>query len=436
MRLKHRKKRVTPNNQTPDWLRSIQLNSWEAELLVSALLLYVLFQVPESLDLYFRRVIEPGNVLSMLANIMIKGIKLIRLGYSLHILIRGIWVATVGLSYVFPDGLSRERLRFKGRFDKELENHEKLDGFVLTLERLASTIYGISFMLFGIYLGAFSLLFIVVLVGEYGVARAFQQDNTWLALLSTAFILIYIGAILILLVDFITNGLLRRDRSTAKWFYYVAVTFRVITFSILYRRSMLVILSNLPTWWRRVLPFMLVLIVFSYWYAGELKTGYDIDRYYEKPEGHILPENYESQRSYGDVTRVTIPEFVINGEVIEVFLRDIGNLGRTYKAQPDIDYRARWDEIPPLEKSEFLQKLIKVDIDSAYFLKTEWLDSKNKYDYSQGFYGYLNVSDIPDGLHNLNLRLDRALIDSLWDSRSAPEMQMHLGNIPFYLDKP
>lgn len=435
MRAPQRKRRIQKIDQTPDWLKSIQLNSWEAELLVSALLLYVLFQVPESLDLYFKRTIQPGNMLGGFANTMIKGIKLIRLGYSLHILIRGIWVATVGLSYVFPEGLSRKQLRFKGKFDQELENHEKLDGFVLTLEKLASTIYGISFMLFGIYLGTFSLLFLFALISEYGLVKAFESDNIGFALLSGGLLLVYLGGTLILFFDFVTNGILRRDRSTAKWFYYIAVFFRVVTFSILYRRSMLVILSNLPTLWRRLLPFLLIAVVFSYWYAGRLKSDYDLERYYDKPSGYILPENYESQRSTGDITRVTLPDVIIHGKVVEVFVHDIGNFSRIFKAQPEVEFSEKWDETSPKVKNEFLKKLLIVQVDSTYTLTTDWLDAKNKYNFDQGFYGYLNVSEIPDGLHNLTIHMRNDFIDSV-GYRRGEDFNNQLADIPFYLDKP
>lgn len=435
MRNKHRKKRVLKSNETPDWLKSIQLNSWEAELLVSALLLYVLFQVPESLEIYFRKSIQPGNLLGGFANSMIKGIKLIRLGYSLHILIRGIWVATIGMSYVFPDGLSRKKLRFKGKFDRELENHEKLDGFVLTLERLASTIYGISFMLFGLYLGTFCMLFVIAIVSEFGVTRAFANDNNLLAVFSASFMIVYMGGIAILFLDFATNGLLRRDRGTAKWFYYVAVFFRVITLSILYRRSMLVIISNLPRLWRRLLPFLLVAVVFSYWYLDQLRAEYHIDQYYDKPAGYILQANYESQRSYGDLTRVTIPDMMVTAGAMEVFLRDIGLMGSAYKKQPGIKFTVKWDDMSPSVKNEFLQKLVLIDVDGKYELQADWLESKNKFDFTHGYYGFLDISEIPKGLHTLNLRINQPLLDSL-RMTDYDVAKLELANIPFYLDKP
>lgn len=40
------------NSHVPEWLKTVQINSWEAELLISALLLYMLYQVPEYIENY------------------------------------------------------------------------------------------------------------------------------------------------------------------------------------------------------------------------------------------------------------------------------------------------------------------------------------------------------------------------------------------------
>ena len=435
MKVKHRKPVRKQKDEIPDWLKSIQLNSWEAELVVSALLLYALFQFPEWMDLYFRKVIQPGSLLRGFSKVMVDSIKLIRIGYLLHILIRGIWVATVGFSYVFPTGLSRKELKFKGKFDAELDNNEKLEGFVLTLEKLASVIYGLSFMLFGLYLGTFSLLLILAAVSEYGFIRPASNGNSYLPIFSSAFLLIYLTGLLILFLDFVTNGMLRRDRSSSKWFYYVARFYRIISFTILYRRSMLVIMSNLSIKWRRTLPFLVIAIIVSYWYIGRLSNDYKEEKYYNKPAFYVLSENYESMRDVDDLIVVTIPDQHIQTDVLEIFIKDLSLISTVYKKQKGIDIWKKWDDVDPVEKDQFLQLLIKINIDSNYFMTTKWIDGKNRFNFQQGFYGYLELEEIPDGLHHLNMHFNKAFIDSM-SVKGYDTDQLRIANIPFYLNKP
>ena len=108
------------DEQTPGWLKTIQLNSWEAELLISALVLYALFQVPEFLEKTSLQTFDRDSRMHGLFGLLEKAIQLLSCGYILHILVRGIWVASVGLSYVYPKGIDSESLKFKGNFKKEL----------------------------------------------------------------------------------------------------------------------------------------------------------------------------------------------------------------------------------------------------------------------------------------------------------------------------
>ncbi|MEO1099125.1 MAG: hypothetical protein AAFX57_15450, partial [Bacteroidota bacterium] len=119
-------KSQSKEHETPDWLKLVQINSWEAELLISALLLYMLFQVPEVIDDY-RQQHYPDGFLKITFGIFITALKVLRIGYSIHIIARVIWVASVGLSSIYPISLNPERLKFKNRFKKEIEQDIKLE---------------------------------------------------------------------------------------------------------------------------------------------------------------------------------------------------------------------------------------------------------------------------------------------------------------------
>ena len=163
-------------------------------------------------------------------------------------------MASVGFSYVFPEGINKDRLKFKGRFERELDSKKSLVSNVLQLEKLSSIIYGISFLLFGTLLGVGMLMIIFVLL-SIKVGHSFGGDPAWLAFYVILFI-VYFILIILLLIDFLTNGLFRRIDWMAAWFYPVAVIFRILTLSFLYRRSLLVLVSNIKGWKSYLIPFM------------------------------------------------------------------------------------------------------------------------------------------------------------------------------------
>ena len=246
------------DSSTPDWLKTIQLNSWEAELLVSALVLYALFQVPDYVEMFHQKNFDRGSQFHGFFRIFVLAIELLKFGYIFHILVRGLWVASVGLSYVFPKGIDKEVLKFKGRFDSEINHKKSLVNNVLRLEELSSLFYGISFLAFGVLLGVGTLLFtFVLLTDQMGTSIA---EGTALAPLYFFAFIIYLLLIVLVLIDFLTNGLFRRIDWMAKWFYPVAIFFRIVTLSFLYRRSMLVLISNTKGWKSFLIPFIVLIV--------------------------------------------------------------------------------------------------------------------------------------------------------------------------------
>ncbi|MEM7298969.1 MAG: hypothetical protein AAF391_11970, partial [Bacteroidota bacterium] len=210
--------------QTPKWLQTIQLNSWEAELLISALVLYALFQVPDVLDRMSLSNFSRGSRIHQFTGFVETAIKMLSVGYITHILVRGIWVASVGFSYVFPKGVIEEKLKFKGNFKKELTHNGSLVKMVLRLEELSSMIYGISFLFFGLFLGFGTVLFTMLAIAE--AINPIVQENPAAGGAVGLVILFYVFLVIIVFVDFLTNGVFRRWRWSSDWFYYVALIFR------------------------------------------------------------------------------------------------------------------------------------------------------------------------------------------------------------------
>ena len=435
MKIKHKKPKRVAKNPIPEWLQTIQLNSWEAELLISALLLYALFQVPEYLTIFFRKNIPDGNVLRFFATGLVDGIRLLRWGYIIHIIVRGIWVASVGFSFVFPLGIIKEKTGFRGRFREELEKDTNLSGFVLTLEQLSSIIYGISFMLFGLLLGGFAYLFILAALSVYGMVEAMANGQTWLVVISFIVFVSYLFLGLIMFIDFFTNGYFRREKSVAKWFYPLAMIFRVISFSILYRRSLLVLQTNLPTRWKHLLPLILVIFVGSYWYLGEIQNEMEYDEYYESNEASFNSKYYESTREFDEYLMVTIPDQIIDQNVLQVFVKDINLFNRAYASREFYILGENFDKQSSEEKVAFLKEALWVGIDSVRVIPDLFLETRHKTTFRSGYQMMVDLMPFQRGPHVLNVRIDTLLMGENM-RKSMRKEKTQLGRIPFYYDKP
>jgi hypothetical protein len=435
MRIKYRKPIKKKTNPTPEWLQSIQLNSWEAELLVSALLLYALFQVPDYLVIFFRKNIPEGNILRILSNGLIDGIKLLRWGYIIHIVIRGIWVGSVGFSFVFPQGIIKEKVRFKGKFREELNKDINLVGFVLKLEQLSSIIYGISFMLFGLLLGVFAYLFILLAIFQYGIVESFSANNSWLSIIAMALSVLYLFIGLLMLIDFITNGYLRKDKSVARWFYPIAKFYRAISFSILYRRSLLVLQTNLPPMWRKMLPFFLILFVGTYWYLGDQYDDRQEDTYFRLEESVFNPLYYESTRGFDEYLMVTIPDQIISNQVLHIFVREVEHFKNIYSKREGFKMGHGFGKLSKPQKVNYVSQFLKVEIDGLKMEPASILSAEHRATLRSGYQLLFDLQEVARGPHELVVGIDTIPMNANQRADWRNE-ELRLGVIPFYFDKP
>ncbi|MFK7952684.1 MAG: hypothetical protein AB8B73_07530 [Ekhidna sp.] len=416
--------------ETPEWLKAIQLNSWEAELLVSALVLYALFQLPDLINAFSLRTFSNGSLFHQFFNILITAINLLKFGYALHILVRGLWVASVGLSYVFPGGIDKKRLKFKGRFDKELDSSKSVDN-VLKLEELSSLIYGVSFLLFGTMLGMGMLFFVFVTVTELFVP--YMQDHFLAFIL---FIFFYLILLILLLIDFLSNGLFRKIEWMAVWFYPVAVVFRFITFSFLYRRSLLLLISNFKGWRSTIIPFVICAICSSVYFIGREMRNNSLDDFLSmQQQSTALSSNYENLRKEGDRVFATIQSDIVHDDVLRIFLDDISAFDLSYRSD-SAKTSTRWGSLNTDSVSYFLNRWLVVKIDSMLFDDVKWFPTQHQTTSEFGFFAILDINEIPRGNHNLSIELDDTEIE--YPAKRNIKGKYHrkyLSNIHFFYDK-
>ncbi|WP_425393062.1 hypothetical protein [Ekhidna sp.] len=433
------KQKVTKSleEKTPSWLKTIQLNSWEAELLVSALVLYALFQVPEFLEKTSLQTFDRASRMHGLFRLLEKAIQLLSIGYILHILVRGIWVASVGLSYVFPKGVNHESLNFKGNFKKELTKNGSLVKMVLRLEELSSIIYGVSFIFFGTLVGFGSLLFTFLFFVEFIVPL--MNQNPYFAVPAFFFILFYFLLCIIVFIDFLTNGYFRRKNWSADWFYYVAFFFRIVTLSFLYRRSLLVLISNIKGWRSYLVPFVVLGVTGGFLYLKDEIGDNRRDNYYQSnANGDYLSANYENLRDDNDYLVATVQSDIINGSALKVFLRDLGSFGGIYVFEGKTLDVPKWESLSSDSISNFLNKRLSVSIDDHQIDSIKWFKNQHPSTYAFGFTSFIDLASFERGTHFLKIGIDTTNMKDA--AKKIVENENYslttISNIYFFYDKP
>src|SRR5687767_1705820 len=96
----------------PNWLREIEENSWNLELLISGGAIFSLLQLP---DLFIEFIFTlrftnhlPGTGLFIVMGMF--GIRLLTVGFILHLLMRAYWLALVCINYANKNGIRLHRI--------------------------------------------------------------------------------------------------------------------------------------------------------------------------------------------------------------------------------------------------------------------------------------------------------------------------------------
>ncbi len=417
----------------PRWLENIQENSWEAELLLSAVLLFGLIQTPMYLETWSNYVFAWGStLLSTFFEAIIQGLQILRIGFIVHIIVRSMWIAQVGFSYVYPSGIKLNTLKFKGRFHSELDKTDSTIKTILDLERLASTIFAVSFMLFGLMLG------LVVYVTPFVLMTwlvTIPEINEYSVVAFGVFLLLYLPLSLLVFIDFITNGFLRRGKRRAKFFYHISLFFRFMTLSFLYRKTLLTIISNAQGYKRYVITFSLLLFVVFLDEVSSLENNYKLENYREGiKNAYLQHSNYESQRADKDLVVATVPNDIIEERIIPLFVKDL-RIFKDYKFNMRKDsgkaftVRSNFNSDLFNISPEKLNLVLSVFIDSTRFDSLKWMPTVHPSSYTRGYITYLNLQAFPNELHNLTVSV-KIPSDTLATAEDST-----IAFIPFYLNK-
>jgi len=312
------------------WFEKLRVNSWEVEVLIVACILAFLFNVPDFISESLRslHVSDHENQRSEIDNAQIWALmgyikqmlffaisfcmNVAKVTFSLYILCRGFWVAAIGLSSVFPNGVNLERLNFSSHFN-DILRQSHFDKFILRLDNICSSIFSLGFLT-GLYFvsilsfGAIDFLLLGSLFHFFPSLLEFAEELLAISLV--------IGAIFF--IDLIFSGILKK----IKWRFFsypyskLYKFLRIITLFFIYESIYYLLISNTKK--RFILFFALITILGN---TVFVKSSLRSDGYIHFNTQHqsktIMSKNYYEDRMQDSKIKFS-SQFLpfINSEII------------------------------------------------------------------------------------------------------------------------
>jgi hypothetical protein len=398
----------TREDPKDNWLKRVQEQSWEPEILISGIVLFALFQIPplieraaEFLNLYSIMIFSDGNVDEVLAAILLAATYWLIFGFTTHLIGRSIWAAFVGLSYVYEGGIRVERLKFGEAYRDLISKNIDYEILIVRLEKFCSRIFAVSFLLFMCILGVF---FFLTVVGGL-IATILELKPEWIDYTH------YIDPVLqvvglIYLFDFVTLGLIKRIPFVNKIYYPFYRVMSFLTLAPLYRSIYYGFVTNHKSW--KVGLGMLIFSAITFVMVQSINqevnladaTVIDVTG----GEDFLFPGNYANLANGDPSIRMVFESDIIERNVAKVFVVH----GSLYEEEMVLK-PCNYEELAESEKydldsleMECLKRFYNLQLNGER-IQPDYLFAEDRNLKRKGLVAYLDLAHLPRGMHEIRL---------------------------------
>lgn len=393
-------------------LDRLQEDSWQLELLISGFAIFGLFYAFEPVA--HKLLVAQFDNNKVFVNFFIIvhfSLQALTFNLLLHVLLRGLWIGSLGLRYVFGE-IDFDKLNYGEQFTKYFKRKVgSFDAYINKLENLCSVIFALTFLLVFYIFSFFIISFTLILLNT-------PAPSWTMIIIRPLFALFSIGVILTFF-DFITQGLLKKNKWLAKIYFPFYWVFSFLTLSFLYRPLVYNLLDNKSG--RRIsfvlIPFyVLVYVVFH--------LSYQKSNFITPNSTKLSNSIVANGSNYEDVIEknrnMFIGEFAIQSKVItEPYIKLIVPLNnriedslmafntslkpkrdkRGLYFRPEISFintKNNYDSFSNEYLNSF-EEYYRFKIDSTTY-KTDFVISNNN-NSEFGFESYIGIQDLTEGKH-------------------------------------
>lgn len=413
------------------WLDKLQQESWQLELIISGFSIYALMMAYEPIEIGTKTAEATKMTMSIILWSIVGVMwSILIFNLILHVILRGLWIGAVGLRYVSGD-IDYNVLKYSDKFTKYLKkNVGSFDKYIGQLEKYCSVLFAISFLLIFYMLSIYIITFSIVGIGYLISEKTSISENETFGILFGIGLLLFLFFSLIVFIDFIGQGILKKNKWIAKIYFPIYWLFGYLTLSFLYRPLIYNFLDN--KFGKRLVLFLvpiylLITIISGVQNKVSNYAAVDTDSW----------ENYANSRHYEDeqikeidfIQIAAIPSKVIENSFLKVFIllddtiedniletnkslvpendnRGI-NLGFmvNYNKGKNVTIKSKKSHLKnhegELQYLKTFKALYVIKIDSI-LLDNDFIISTDKHK-RLGFETYLNIRDLKEGKHLLRI---------------------------------
>lgn len=412
------------HSDVPRWLKDIESNSWQIEILISGGLMYTLYNLPEWINLYFSKAYvtasySTANLIVFLLAILVS--KALLIGFGVNLFLRAIWLAYLGVHYAYPRGIDYHRLNYSDEFQKKYEKKPSTLSKILFLENWASLSYSLSIILSMISAGVMVFLLLLYSFIIDPIFPDTAESDIIGYCLFAFFILISLG-----LLDRLIYPLLRNSQTATSYYSAFSNLFSYLNLSFIFKKEWLTIVSNNSRW-------VVHVIAVSYFMFAMIFTIYEVDvielskpsnllddrKFTEVPAYRYVMDNdeYDDQlNEYQIIEKASIPSEIIDGKLLSVFITYDQFYDRIIQYYSDslnvVDdyYKIPQDSIGfylRYNREAFqviLNKVFDVRLNEVSQDSLDWLYRSHPITGQEGWHTKLDIANLEVGKHELEIR--------------------------------
>ncbi|MCP4458577.1 MAG: ABC transporter permease [Cytophagales bacterium] len=317
-----------PKDQISDWLKKLERESWQLELLVSAFTIFLLIMATGEFDAFLTEVQFNYNASSSTLGFIFLFLALVHQSLQAltacligHLMLRGFWIGTIGLRSV-QSSVDFSTFNYSEFFTKKLkEKVISLDQLVIKLDEICSVIFAFAFLVISILMafGLYLLFIGAIAVFFNSLVELFPAATVAISYGSLVIMLTLMLSGLIYMIDYFTLGFFKRIKWFSKIYYPFYRFYNVITLSSLSRSIYYYMISKFSKKKIRLVYAFAGLIMFFL-----VMFEFDQHQYFpNRTNEYFAPLNsYDDQRPEDDyIGKISIASSFYDRPHFQVFLR-------------------------------------------------------------------------------------------------------------------
>jgi hypothetical protein len=405
------------NNKFKELLDKLQQESWQLELLISGFAIFGLISSLEPLNKGLNEAIALENrYSSFLYDIALISCFVLIVNLIIHVVLRGLWIGAIGLRYVSGE-IDYDSLKYKKRFTNHLKKKVgSFDKYIGTLENYCSILFAVTFLSLFYIISFFIILLVLLLAGTFFTKSGFFSEYLGFFLLGM-FGVFFLLLSLIIFIDFITQGFLKKKEWTSFLYLPLYKFFSVITLSFLYRPLVYNFLDN--KFGRKLILILTPVYIFAFFLTtlNNVRSNYISKKKHSSIHYSNTNNYFNSLESNQYVRNAAIQSKIITNNYLKVFIpfrekmEDL-ILEQNIDLKPTKDKRGFSSDFflfktKNQEKDSVILTYIKA-FQKTYILKIDSTKITSDFVVSEmnkqlGFETVLSLNKITEGKHILNL---------------------------------